>query len=332
MAKPRVFVSSTYYDLKDIRASLARFVESLGFEPVLSERGDITYLPDQPLDESCYGEAAGADLYVLIVGGRYGSEASADRDGKGRGADERYESITKMEYEAAVKRGVPVYILVEANVHAEYRTFLQNKGRRDVRYAHVESENVFHLLEEILSKRQNNPVQPFGQFADIESWLRDQWAGLFRELLARRSQQKELTEMSAQLGELREVSATLKQYMEAVLQGVGETEAHDLVAEERSRLARLERDAELHANRIVNHLEMNGHLQFKAAVRAIETATSMDDFVKRAEASEGWNSGFNLREVLLVIPDLRRALNHARRILGLGPLANDLSDGDPDAR
>ena len=46
MAKPRVFVSSTYYDLKHLRSSLENFVESLGFEPVLSEKGDIAYAPD----------------------------------------------------------------------------------------------------------------------------------------------------------------------------------------------------------------------------------------------------------------------------------------------
>jgi len=71
MARPRVFVSSTYYDLKHLRSSLENFVESLGFDPVLSEKGDIAYLPDVPLDESCYREVRNADIYVLIVGGSW---------------------------------------------------------------------------------------------------------------------------------------------------------------------------------------------------------------------------------------------------------------------
>lgn len=73
MARPRVFVSSTHYDLKHLRSSIENFIEQLGYEPVLSEKDSIAYLPDAPLDESCYREARNSDIFVLIVGGRYGS-------------------------------------------------------------------------------------------------------------------------------------------------------------------------------------------------------------------------------------------------------------------
>jgi hypothetical protein len=79
MAKPRVFISSTFYDLKQVRSSLEVFIRGLGFDPVLSEKGSIAYTPDVPLDESCYREAQGCDVFVLIIGGRYGSEVSGDK-------------------------------------------------------------------------------------------------------------------------------------------------------------------------------------------------------------------------------------------------------------
>jgi hypothetical protein len=89
----RVFVSSTYYDLKHIRASLSSFIDSLGYESVLSEKGDIAYAHDKPLDDSCYREASSADIFVLIVGGRYGSEASSDNKKPDHSFNERYDSI-----------------------------------------------------------------------------------------------------------------------------------------------------------------------------------------------------------------------------------------------
>ncbi len=73
MASPRVFVSSTYYDLKHLRSALDAFIAGLGYEGVLSEKGDIAYAPDAPLDDSCYRAAEQADIFVLIIGGRYGS-------------------------------------------------------------------------------------------------------------------------------------------------------------------------------------------------------------------------------------------------------------------
>ena len=67
MARPRIFVSSTYYDLKHIRSSLEIFIESLGYDAVLSDKGRYSLSPDAPLDESCYREAQNSDIYVLII-------------------------------------------------------------------------------------------------------------------------------------------------------------------------------------------------------------------------------------------------------------------------
>ncbi len=35
MAKPRVFISSTYYDLRHIRNDLDGFIKELGYEPTI---------------------------------------------------------------------------------------------------------------------------------------------------------------------------------------------------------------------------------------------------------------------------------------------------------
>lgn len=43
MAKPRIFISSTFYDLQQIRVELDKFIESLGYEAIRNEEGDSGY-------------------------------------------------------------------------------------------------------------------------------------------------------------------------------------------------------------------------------------------------------------------------------------------------
>lgn len=76
--KPRIFISSTFYDLKYIREHLANFVRSYGYEPILFEDGDIGYTPRKTLDSSCYESMRNSDMVILIIGGEYGSAASGE--------------------------------------------------------------------------------------------------------------------------------------------------------------------------------------------------------------------------------------------------------------
>ena len=68
MAKPRVFISSTFYDLKQIRLELDKFIEGLGYEPVRNEVGDIPYGKDEELQSYCYKEISKLIyLFLLLV-------------------------------------------------------------------------------------------------------------------------------------------------------------------------------------------------------------------------------------------------------------------------
>lgn len=236
MAKPRIFVSSTYYDLKHLRSSLDNFIQSLGFESVLSEKGNIVYSPDTPLDESCYKEASNADIFVLIVGGRYGSATSKEEEKPSTNFIDKYESITKKEYESAINSDIPTYILIETNVYSEYHTFLRNKKNKGISYAHVDSENVFRLIEYILSKPRNNPVHTFERFGEIESWLKEQWSGLFRELLKKKTNQQQLSSLSSQVDALGAINETLKRYLERIVTKISPEEATSLIDSEQERL------------------------------------------------------------------------------------------------
>jgi hypothetical protein len=75
---PAMFVSSTCYDLKQVRADIKTFLESLGLCPVISDYDSFPVDPNVAAVDNCLQVVAErADLFLLIVGGRYGSTISS---------------------------------------------------------------------------------------------------------------------------------------------------------------------------------------------------------------------------------------------------------------
>jgi hypothetical protein len=50
MPIPRVFISSTYLDLREIRDHVRDFVFEYGYEPVLFDKGGVFFDHNKPLD------------------------------------------------------------------------------------------------------------------------------------------------------------------------------------------------------------------------------------------------------------------------------------------
>lgn len=331
MARPRVFVSSTYYDLKHIRSALEIFIDSLGYDPILSEKGDIAYHPDSGLDESCYREAAAADIFVLIVGGRYGSETSNPSRKTAHGFFESYDSITRKEYETAVRNNIPIYILIEAAVHAEYQTYLRNKGNESVTYAHVDSINIFKLLEIILSQPRNNPIFDFDQASQIEAWLREQWSGLFRDLLRSRSQQKQLSALTEQISELKAVNSTLKTYLEAVVKKVDPSESENIIRTEDIKMAERQQMILLKDNVLFDFISSESGISAEDLRKAFKESETIEDFLNIIHTNYNIDEsiGFNF---IATDEDAIEDANNIRRILGLPEFPNEyLSNKDDNS-
>ena len=317
LARPRVFVSSTFYDLKHIRASLEVFIESLGFDAVLFEKGDISFHPDVPLDESCYREAENADIFVLIIGGRYGSPASNNASKKKTVESSLYESITKKEFETAQVNDVPTFILLDSSVSAEYQTYLRNRGNASVVYAHVDSEGVFRLLDSVFEKSRNNPVFNFDRATQIESWLREQWAGLFRELLRSRSQQKQLSALNSQVSELKSVNETLKTYLEAVLSTVKPDQSEQIIKDQDDKLTQMRIEIGLEKNPFYKYLRDVCKATDDMARHILDYPQSADEAVDAVDAVMLESDGEDIsRNPLRLYTDAQRDYNKAREIIG----------------
>jgi Domain of unknown function (DUF4062) len=154
--QPSVFVSSTYVDLRHVREHVAKFIDQMGYKPVLFEKGGIGFDWQKPIDESCYDGVLQSDILVLIIGGRYGSPASKAVHSRAK----KFNSITKNEYITARTTNIPIHIFVDANVLGEYRTYQKNLDNDSIQYASVDSPQIFELLNDIYAQNVNNYVHP----------------------------------------------------------------------------------------------------------------------------------------------------------------------------
>lgn len=239
MSKPRIFVSSTYYDLKHIRRNIEAFIESLGYESILFESGDIPFSHLDSLDQSCYREIESCHMLVLLIGGRYGSAASEQErlsNDDLEKAYKEYNSITKREYETAREKDIPIYIFIEKAVAAEYRTYKENFSNPTVKYAHVDSVNIFKLIDDIYIQARNNLTREFENVEDVTTWLRDQWAGMFAMHISKRSTDSQLKNLASQVAQLRDTSDILKKYTESIMLGTKKQDSEKLIEEMGKRL------------------------------------------------------------------------------------------------
>nr|WP_322625044.1 DUF4062 domain-containing protein [uncultured Flavobacterium sp.] len=144
--KLQVFVSSTYVDLKEERQAAVEAILSAGHIPAgmeLFSAGDESQMTviKRWIDES--------DVYLLILGGRYGSIDPSS--GK---------SYTHLEYEYAIEQGKPLFAVVinQAALDGKVKT----NGM-----AAIEQDSP-HLLKEFKTQVLSNLVKFFDDKKDIK--------------------------------------------------------------------------------------------------------------------------------------------------------------------
>lgn len=181
MAKPRIFISSTFFDLKQIRSDLDLFIDTMGYESIRNEEGDIPYGKEDALEEYCYKEIKSVDIVISIIGGRFGSESKRNSS-----------SISQIELRTAHKENKQVYIFIEKNVLGEFETYLINKDK-EINYRYVDDVRIYSFIEEIKSLNNNNNIKGFETAGEITKYLKDQLGGLFQRFLQEQTRVKEVS-------------------------------------------------------------------------------------------------------------------------------------------
>ena len=229
MAAPRVFISSTCYDLADERDGLFEFCNAFGFDVALSERGDVFYHPDLHTHTACVRETSNCQLFVLIIGGRFGGKYVIDKA----------KSITNAEYMAAREQGLPIFTFVKQDVLNDHNIWQRNKDKpfaSEIHYPSIEKQqhaiDIFRFIDQVRLAPTNNGLFGFRLTKEIFEYLRRQWAGLFFEYLQSRSLSRQLSSTNETLATLTAASEKIEEIVKGIYKNLdvaGGVEALDTI-------------------------------------------------------------------------------------------------------
>jgi len=216
--KPRIFVSSTFYDLKYIREDLSNFISSHDFDPIMFEDGDIGYIQSKHIDESCYRAMETADMAIVIIGGNYGSPASGEKK-----IDQFNEflSVTRREFETAIEKGIPLFVFIDKNVFSEYGVYVENKEEIEsktilIKFKATKNINIFRFIFEI-EMLKNIVIIDFDKVVIIKDFLSKQWADMFKNYLSSIKEHKQIEQLQYSINNIN----LLIEKMGVMVDGVG---------------------------------------------------------------------------------------------------------------
>jgi len=229
MANPRIFISSTCYDLSQIRDNLSEFITGCNYEAILSERGDIFYHPDLHTHECCVNEIENCNMFILIIGGRFGGNYISDPK----------KSITNAEYEAARIKNLPVFTFIKREVYEDHRLYQKNKDNQDIIdkiiFPSIENQKyarkIFEFINSVRLSSVNNGFFPFEFAREIELNLKKQWAGMMFNFLNERLKLHETKIVLNTLDNLTLLNKKSEELLENILRKVNPEEGNSQIDE-----------------------------------------------------------------------------------------------------
>lgn len=188
--KFQVFISSTYLDLKEERQKVVEAVLNAGHIPAGME---LFHAGDETQKELIEEWIEDSDIYVLILGGRYGS---LDTDGKG---------YTHWEYDKAKELGKPRFSLVLTKDYLNQKVKDGKIEATDLEFSHpklaefraeVRNKIVSHIenidqIEAAVIKSINRIIKK--QSGELEGWVK---GNILNEL---KSAQEEIDDLRERL-------------------------------------------------------------------------------------------------------------------------------------
>lgn len=173
MAKVNIFVSSTCYDLSQIRNDIRQCIIDMGHNPILSEVQDFPVNPNLTNVENCINAVKNeADIFILIIGNKYGSISDSGT------------SITNTEFLTAIEKNIPIYTFAKKEMINILPIWERN---HNADFSHVvDTSEIFEFLSDVRQKRGLWNFE-FENAKDITEILKVQLSNLFKESLKYRN-------------------------------------------------------------------------------------------------------------------------------------------------
>jgi hypothetical protein len=182
MKKWTISLISTFEDMRDLRNTLARNIEEIGFEVLAFERSGYPIEPRVSADEACLATLKHADIVILIIDRRYGGKLFLGSD----------VSITEKEYQEACGLEKIVIPCVSTRAEDERKT-LNSVVRRKMdetglnveqarsligKPSYVEDWKVLDFIDKVASKDKDNFITFFEDSGDLIARLKGRLEGL----------------------------------------------------------------------------------------------------------------------------------------------------------
>jgi hypothetical protein len=140
----RVFISSTVYDLVDVRAEVENILRDLGLTPVMSDSkndGFDSTIQTNSID-TCLINLKSCGIVILILSQRYGPSL------KKHGFSDH--SATHLEYLEAKKEGIPTYVYARDRLLADHAVWKRSTDKNTINYVWIDKKDhrIFEIIEE----------------------------------------------------------------------------------------------------------------------------------------------------------------------------------------
>src|SRR5262245_46593008 len=186
----QVFVSSTCYNLRDLRAAIRAWLKQLGLTPLMSDEGGFPHIDGMPPYATCLRALEECPLVIVVIDRRYGMSF------QDWGPYPQFKgcSSTHAELRHELDSGKRVLVYVHVVVCNFYEAWRKNRQAFETVFPQDFDKATLHILHEL---KQRDPVPWMEHFSDVTELLQSLNAEFVNQLYTHLRESEKQTADSA---------------------------------------------------------------------------------------------------------------------------------------